>query len=276
MKLNKMLLVVALVLSVILGFGITSCQKMERPALVIIPDPPPPPYNPLKSYFAFENNVVDSGELKLTATASNVTYAAGVSGQAMQGAANSYVLLSTPGDTLKNLGSYTISFWMNSGPATNATGIFAISNTKEFWGNLEIFLEGYSVDATTAFLKVHMFNKNAADKENWAEVKIPNVFGKWSHIAITYDGATSTFKIFGNGATVVNSVLKNGAYGPIAFADAGGAVIGAMQFMTTPSLTTNHGAEPWARNFSGSLDQFRIYNKALSDAEVTTLFTTKR
>lgn len=276
MKTYKILMPFIVVISLMFSLGITSCQKFDRPELLIIPDPPPPPYNPLKTYLAFENSIVDSGEIKLAGTATNLGYAAGISGQGMQGSANGYLLINAPGDTIKNLGSYTVSFWMNTGPATNATGIFAVSNTKEFWGNLELFLEGYSADATTAYLKVHMWNKNATDRESWTEIKIPNAFSKWSHIAVSYDGATSTIKIYSNGASVLSNVIKNGAYGPLAFADAGGMVIGAMQFMTVPSLTTSHGAEPWGRNFTGILDQFRIYNKALSDADIMALYTTKK
>ena len=276
MRTSKIVMSVAIAFAIVFSLGIISCQKLDRPELVIIPDPPPPPYNPLKTFLAFENGIIDSGENKLAGAASNLTYAAGISGQGMQGAANGYLLVAAPGDTLKNLGSYTVSFWMNSPPAVNATGIFAISNTKEFWGNLELFLEGYSVDATTAFLKVHMVNKNVTDKESWTEIKIPNVFGKWSHIGVSYDGTTSTIKIYSNGVSVLTSVIKSGTYGPLAFADAGGMVVGAMQFMTVPSLTTSHGAEPWARNFTGILDQFRIYNKALSDAELMVLYTTKK
>lgn len=255
-----------------------ACQKFDRPELVIIPDPPKV-YTPLKSFWAFENSVVDSGENKLAGTPTGITYVAGVTGQAMQGSATGNLFLSAVGDTIRNLGSYTVSMWVNSATAPSATGLLAISNSKTFWGNLEIFYEGYSVDATTAYLKVHMYNKNVAvvaDQEAWNEYKIPNWFGKWSHLAITYSGATSTFKIFANGVSVYTSVIKNGAYGPIGFNDVAGMVIGSFQFMTTPSLTTNHGAETWARNFTGQMDQVRIYNVALSDAEINTLFNTKK
>ena len=267
-----------LAIAILAIITISACQKLERPELVLIPDPPKPPYTPLKSYWAFENNAIDSGENKLAGVATGFSYVPGVSGQAVQGTATSNLLIASPGDTIKNLGSFTVSMWVNSGPAVNATGLLAVSNTKEFWGNLEIFYEGFSADATTAYLKVHMYNSNksTADREAWNEYKIPNWFGKWSHLAITYAASTSTFKIYANGATVYTSIIKNGTYGPVSFTDVGGMVLGSFQFMTTPSLTTNHGAETWARNFAGQMDQVRIYNMALSDAEVSTLFTTKR
>lgn len=260
-----------------LTLAVAGCQKLDRPELVLIPDPPKPPYSPLKSYWAFENSTVDSGENKFAGVGTAITYGAGISGQAYQGSATSNLVIATPGDTINNLGSFTVSMWVNSGPATNATGLFAVSNKNEFWGNLEIFYEGFSADATTAYLKVHLLNKNkpTATREAWNEVKIPNFFGKWSHLAVTYDASTSAFKIIANGKTEVNAIIQSGSYGPIGFENTNGMVLGTFAFMTTPTMAS-HGAETWARNFPGLLDQFRIYNMALTEAEVNTLFTTKK
>src|SRR3954462_14760349 len=102
MKANRIFLFATLLVSVAVSLGISSCQKMYRPPLVIIPDPPPPPYNPLKSYWAFENSVTDSGENKLAGTATNVAYAAGISGQALKLTGNGYIVVPAMGDTLKN------------------------------------------------------------------------------------------------------------------------------------------------------------------------------
>jgi hypothetical protein len=275
---------------------ITSCQKLYRPELKqIIKDPDPPPYQALKSFFAFENSVTDQGENKLNGTTKNVSYAAGVTGQAIKIGADGYVLykaigdsvkypnefIGLPADTLANLGSFTLAFWMNgAGPVQGgAQGLFAISHKTQFWGNLEVFLENWSnaADASEAFLKVHLFNDNRpANGEQWNEVKIPGVLNKWSHIAVTYNAANSQFSIYANGAAtgIVNKVLDGGNYGKIKFKDFNGMVLGSFAFQTTPSLT-NHGPEGWAKSFNGSLDQFRIYNQALSAGEIVALYNSK-
>lgn len=276
----------------------SGCQKMERPVLGNYPkDPPVPPYNSLKSFWAFENNTTDAGENKLTGTASNVTYVAGVTGQALKINPGGYLLLkaigqtnqdangfvSIPTDTLSKLGSYTLSLWMNgTGPVQNgAQGVFAISNKNEFWGNLEIFLENWSnaSDASEAFLKVHMFNAGVAsgNGEEWNEIKIPGFLNKWSHLAVTYDAATSKLTVYANGAaTAINGkTLGGGNYGKLKFNDFNGMVLGSYAFQTAPSLT-NHGPESWAKSFDGALDQFRLYNKALTAAEVTALYASKQ
>jgi hypothetical protein len=268
------------------SLAITACQKMERPELKqLILDPPPPPYT--------DNNLNDAGENNLTPTSTNVTYVTGINGQAANIGTGGYILLTAvgdtvsypngyrglPADTLKNLGSYTLSFWMNgAGPVKNgAQGLFSISNKNEFWGNLDLFLENND-NGSEAFLKVHMFNAGVAtgNGEEWAEVKIPNALNKWTHIAITYNAANSQLSIFADGqpTALAGKVLGGGNYGKIKFNNFNGMVLGTYQFQTTPSLT-NHGPESWAKSFNGALDQFRIYNRPLSAAEVTELFTSK-
>lgn len=297
MKSYKILLV-GLSFIIAFGFVITSCQKLDRPEMgEIIKDPEPPPYNSLKSYWQFENNTTDEGENKLKSTTKNLTYVAGISGQAIKIGNDGYLLLpaigdtvkypnefvAIPADTLRNLGSYSLSFWLNGvGPVQGgAQGLFAISHKTQFWGNLEVFLENWSnaADASEAFLKIHMFNdsKAPANGEQWNELKIPGVLNKWSHIVITYNEANSQFSVFANGqpSSIANKVLDGGTYGKIKFKDFNGMVLGNFAFQTTPSLT-NHGPESWAKAFNGALDQFRIYDRALSPAEITDLFNTKK
>ena len=289
MKLNKCLPFLTIITLFIL---VSACQKLDRPALDLILDPPPPAYNALKSFWGFENNVTDEGENKFKGTGVNVSYGAGINGQALKVGPDGYLLLkgtdtvkypngfvAVPIDTLKSLGSLTVAFWMNGvGPVTGgAQGLFAISNKNEFWGNLELFLDN---DNTTneAYLKVHMFNASVAsgNGEEWNEIKIPNGLNKWTHIAVTYDAGTSKLNVYADGVAVIpNKTLGGGNYGTLKFKDVGGMVLGTMAFQTTPSLT-NHGPEPWAKSFNGSLDQFRLYNKALSTTEISDLFNSKK
>ncbi len=260
--------------------AITSCQKLERPALGNYPkDPPPPPYSTLKSFWAFEDNLGDSGQNRSEAEAVNVTYEAGINGKAAKIGDAGYVLVKDVSDSIKNPGSFTLSFWMNViGPVQGgAQGVFALSNSKEFWGNLEIFLENLD-NGNEAFLKIHMFNSGVAsgNGEEWNEVKIPNALNKWTHLALTYEATTSKLSLYADGqpTALFDKTLGGGNYGPVKFADVTGMVLGNFAFETDPTLAS-HGAEDWARGINGSLDQFRIYKVALSAAEITNLFTGK-
>lgn len=274
-KIAKQLLVIMGIVLII-----SACQKLDRPELgELILDPPPPPYSTLKSFWGFENNTGDSGQFRALGVAKNITYVAGVNGQAAQIGADGYLLLASINDSLKIPGSFTLAFWMKGvGPVQGgAQGLFAISNSKEFWGNLELFLENLN-NGAEAFLKVHMFNGGVAsgNGEEWTEVKIPGALNKWTHIAVTYNETNSQLIIYSDGQPVVTKTLGGGTYGPVKWKDATGMVIGSFAFQTTPTQA-NHGAETWAKSFNGALDQVRYYiTKALTPAEITDLFTTKK
>ncbi|RYY52023.1 MAG: LamG domain-containing protein [Chitinophagaceae bacterium] len=282
-----------------LALAVSSCQKMDRPELKeILLDPEPPAYNPLKSLWSFENNITDEGENGLKGTVVNTSYVAGAKGQALKFGAGGYWVSdgrdttvfpneysSLSYDSLSNLGSLTVSFWMNgTGPVVEAQGLFSIAHKSEFWGHFDVFLESNQAGMAPddAYFKVHIVNDGvSADKEQWIDAgaasQLTGVFGKWTHIAFVYDAATSSFTTYRDGAPtgVANRILHGGTYGRLKFNNVGGIVWGTHQFMTTPSLTSNHGAEGWARSFNGAIDQARIYNKALSAAEINQLFTSK-
>ena len=265
----------------VLALAIAGCQKMDRPEFgEIILDPPPPPYSTLKNFFEFEENPGDSGQFRMAVKAENITYVDGVSGKAAQIGEGGYIVQQAVNDSLKTPGSFTVAFWMNGvGPVINgAQGLFALSKNTEFWGNIEMFLENND-NGDEGFLKVHMFNTNASDGkgEQWNEIKIPGILNKWTHIAVTYNASNSQLSIYADGqpTTIHNKVLDDGNYGDLNFTDVNGMVIGTYAFQTDPSLT-NHGPEDWARSFNGALDQFRFYNVALSDSEITALFDSKK
>lgn len=263
------------------GLAITGCQKMERPEFgEIVLDPPPPPYSTLKNFFAFEDNAGDSGQFRMATKVQNVTYVEGINGKAAKIGEGGYILQQAVNDSIKTPGSFTLAFWMNGvGPVTGgAQGLFSISNSGQFWGNLDLFLENNDAGpADEAFLKVHMFNYTHTDNngEEWNETKIGGALNKWTHIAVTYDAATSLFSIYADGqpTAIHQKELRGGDYGPMIFKDVNGMVIGTYQFQTEPPLSGSK--QDWARSFNGAFDQVRFYNVALSHAEVTALFDSK-
>lgn len=276
---------VSIVLAI--AFVFSACQKLERPALGDYPkDPPPPPYSILKSYFSFDNTIRDTGQYRLPVISKNITFVTGVSGQAAQIGDGGYILSTKLNDSLKTIGSFSVAFWMKgaTGPVQNgAQGVFAISNSAQFWGNLEMFMENYNdpTDPNAVWLKIHMFNASVTGGgEEWTSddnTKLKNVLGKWTHIALTYDAATSKLSLYKDGMpTAVNGkVLGGGNYGNIKWTGVTGLVLGSYAFQTSPSLT-NHGPETWAKSFNGALDNFRFYNVAISAADVLSLYTNKQ
>jgi hypothetical protein len=95
-------------LSTVLLVVITSCQKMERPALGDYPkDPTPQPPGPLKFYTAFEATPVDSQQ-GVYGIQLNTTYEEGVNGQAYKGSPDSYIKFGSAND-FANSTSFTVS-----------------------------------------------------------------------------------------------------------------------------------------------------------------------
>lgn len=265
-----------------------SCQKMDRPALGDYLQDSNPPGGPLKFYVAFDgtsgNGVKDAVDsIQANYPVSNtMTSVDGISGKAMKGGTeNQYIKYSSANDFVSTVSSFTVSFWMKGvgQPVTGGTqGLFSISNSTQFWGNLEVFLENNN-NGNEAFIKVHLLNANIpGGGEQWIAdnaMKFANVLDQWTHVVFTYDETTSGFKTYINGTLKNDRVLNNGNYGKIKFNNFNGLVIGTFAFQASPSLT-NHGPEEWAKSFNGTIDQFRLYNTALTPAEISALFTGKK
>ena len=152
--------------------------------------------------------------------------------------------------------------------ANGIAGTVNLSHNSNFWGNIDQFFENGS-SASAATFKVHVTNGDG--KEHWiTKTDIPDAFGKWTNIVTTFDGTSKTFKLFVNGTQVASDV--DAGFGDLHFANSGKLVFGTVRFMTTPSLTSSHGAEGWAGFLNGSMDEVKIFNKALSSDEILALY----
>lgn len=268
-------------------FGLTSCLKQFNPASYM-PEKSFGGYTNsdqiepgnLVAYWSFNGNINDSAGQNfgnLVGTNSGCTFTQGIKGQALMIGPNNYVVFNNPGTVIPNLKSYTITFWMNTPQNTQyGYGIFSIANNQGFWGNLDIYMDNGSTSSMSPF-KVHMFNGNDKNTDQFQAVQMSNPWNQWVQVAITYDSSMTTstnFYIYQNGVSVYSTLLKDTTdnYGPLKFVNASAFVIGTWQFQTNPSLTSGSSSQPWAGSFGGALDEFRIYNKALNPAEVNALY----
>lgn len=228
----------------------------------------------LVAYWPFDGdlNEILSGT---AATNHEVTVVNGFKGQGVSFSANSpsWLLTDAPA-AITGLQSFTLSFWVNPTFVDNNAdnkidgilGILALSNPGRFWGNLEWFVENES-NEDAAIVKVILTHDNATE----TDVVVNNykgLFGSWSNHTLTFDAATGTLSYFINGSRLATKVVPWS--GPIAFVNSGPMVFGTAQFQTSPSLT-NHGPEDWASHLTGSIDEVRIYNKALAEADINAL-----
>ncbi|MWB95029.1 LamG domain-containing protein [Flavobacterium sp. GA093] len=189
------------------------------------------------------------------------------------------------------------------GQGKGAQGIFSIVRPTEFWGGINLFLENPdSANPNRLRLKLGVENGRAgvAWKSQSAIVNIDNSLNTWVHVVLAYDSKTSTINCYTNGAPsaniggfpyaptagVVGSVIwyaddsgtfensKNAPkYGAFEMIGTNGKVVfGNHQFQTNPSLTSGGSAQGWATSYAGLMDEFRIYDSALTTSEVTALY----
>ncbi|MFT3932578.1 MAG: LamG domain-containing protein [Chitinophagaceae bacterium] len=221
----------------------------------------------LVAYFAFDNSLIDSIS-KTSLTNAGTSFSTGVKGNSMQVGANHYATF-VPTAAIKGLQNISIAYWVNT--PINTAGIqtpVSFVNSTQFWGNLDMFFDGQT--ATSSVFKMHVFG-SAGAKEAWlTSWSLTNPWSTWTHIALTYDMASTTFTFYVNGTAVGTSVQSG--FGALNFANFPAIVFGTVQFQTTPSMTSGATAQSWASYVLGNIDQVRIYDKALPASDVKALY----
>ena len=292
----KNILLAASIASVIAVVG-TSCTKADYGDDFIKGDPPPvaggfvnsseiAPAN-LVAHFPFENNVTDAkGGVTGGATSGTTSFIAGRKGQAYKGSTNGFIGYSNPGP-IATLTSFTTALWVNTAKHDGgAQGVFTLAKQDgSFWGNFFLMIEGNNSTSNRMFMKLHFEKNTVPFVEHWIEpfgdFRPDDMYGAWRHIAWTYDAATSKVGFFINGA---KRTLPPGADTRIA--DPSGTPLGALSFKNPTKFIIggmqNHLGAPfnapevWMLNYTGALDEFRIWNKALSETEISALVTLER
>ncbi|MBS1487486.1 MAG: LamG domain-containing protein [Bacteroidetes bacterium] len=261
---------------------------MERPSLGNYPKDANPPGGPLKFFAAFDGtttnamlNAVDS--IRANFPSSNpMTAIDGISGKAIQGDGTAYITYASPNDFGSTASSFTISLWekRNGIPGGNASFLFTIPSANNQWGSYGfsmflLFDWGTWTPTTSAKIKFYMVDDNC-HCDNWfawdgggATSLVPNVQdNNWHHIALTYDGTTSTLTLYVDG--VANSVA-------LSWGTHGGLNINASQIQQL-NIGGNKNIPDmgWGMNWDGGIDQFRMYATALSASQIQTLYNDKK
>ncbi|WP_407425402.1 LamG domain-containing protein [Arcticibacter sp.] len=243
----------------------------------------------LVAYWSFDGDAKEAmGNVTGERINGSGTFAPGRKGQAYMGAPNAFISYDSPG-SIAALTSFTVAFWINTPKhGGGAQGIYALTRADgSFWGNFQVIIEGNTSTSNKMQMKLH-FEKNSTppviNTEHWIDppeaARPDNMYGAWRHVTYTYDEQTSKAAMYANGQAVdlgASADRKSGAgdagLGALAFKDAARFVIGGFQ---------NHlgapygGLEPWMLNYTGMLDEMRIYKKALSSQEVSALYQLER
>jgi len=241
----------------------------------------------LVSKFSFDGNITDSKNGITDGVGTNVTYEAGVKGQAYKGSSSSFIAYNTVANSVINLKSITVSMWIKTDPHTGgAQSLFMLPKKTDFWGNIFTLIEGTG-PATTMLMKNHI-QKDVTPSIPWAGQFIEhagtnvlnNMFGSWKHVVWTYNGTSSTYSLYVDGQKLdlpasiskryASDPLTGGVgYGELANSEVSKFIIGGYQ----QHLGSPWGApDGWMLNYTGLMDEFRIYDSALADNEVTALY----
>jgi hypothetical protein len=294
------------------ALGIESCSKSSSGGGGTTPPPPPVLIGGYASsdsvasanliaYFPFDADANDhKGGLTATAVGTGVTFtSAGVRGNAYQGAYGSYYTLPVPsgGGVYTTLGSYSESFWFKMASQDSTTqGIFFLSGTTT-QDELVTEIESYKPVSLDS-VKIHTgFNDLASPN---FKLFIPETFdtlaiGKWVHVAITYNAGTGEYIVYQDANvagtnTAFSPPTPAGAHTPdpvsyvspnILYTDnTKSTLLGSIAFTSDPPKTIVIGSWPDGLFgqvaikdcFVGQMDELRVFNKALTQIEVTGLF----
>lgn len=292
MKTNKEFLKIAWIGALFISAGLTQCTKPETDDEFPLGDPPPveggfvnsseiEPNN-LVAYFPFDGNVNDAkGGVTGGATSGTTSFVEGRKGQAYQGSTNGFIAYANPGP-LATLKSFTVALWINTAKHDGgAQGVFTLAKQDgSFWGNFFMMIEGNNSAENKMFMKLHFEKNSASFVEHWIEpsgdFRPDDMYNGWRHVAWTYDAATSKASLYVNGQ---KRTLPPGAEDRKA--DAAGTPLGALEFKAPTKFIIggmqNHLGAPfnapevWMLNYTGKLDEFRVYDKVLTSQEINAL-----
>ncbi|MFV8325018.1 LamG domain-containing protein [Flavobacterium sp. ZS1P14] len=272
MKINKSILKKAFGIAFI-SLVFTGCQEMDRPVLGDYPKDANAVGGPLKFYVPFDDTATDPLKFAVDnirakfPTDNPLTPTEGISGKGIKGGvAKKFIAYPSANDFAKTASSFTVAFWSKRAVPTQTEFAFAL--TSDNWAKASMFL---LMEGTAAKPIVKLFVDEQGTGDHWFEWvngdSVPGLFDdQWHHLAFVYDAATSKMSFYKDGVKYADKSWNN--HGAVKFnaSRINGFRIGG----------SGNPEEGWMNSWTGSFDNFRLYNTALPLADVQTLFAEKK
>jgi hypothetical protein len=213
----------------------------------------PTPVEGLSAYYPFDSNVLDaSGNGNILTVTGSVSYVPGRVGSNAVYLANEANVIATPTKASNQLtrsitlsSSTTLSFWLNFTKAPLSGQYCTPVAVGTFGASPEIITTvAQYVNTTQTALFVYLGSGNSST--------VTLNINTWYHISIIYNPSTTSY-LYVNGGSTIISVAAGTNYGNYTL------IIGEI-----PTTSYN-------RPFAGFIDDFRIYNRALSASEIAVL-----
>jgi len=271
--------------------GMASCKKLDQPALPgdYPKDNPVTPTSSLRFALNFDstNEAAKQLNIRFADSISNypsffpdasITAGTGVKGTAFQSTGTSYVHYYNAND-MGAAKSFTLAFWMNVPLAKkdndHAVGIMALASTTGFWSEIAVYADNTTKGSSDSMdLKFHFANGTG---DNWdfagytGNARWPKMYdGTWHQVVFTYDANTKTGVMYRDGVVFDTKTNETIAFD----GKAGQFVLGG--FQEAASIVDTYAKNTWMGYFTGSIDQLKMYNAALSASDVANLYNNKQ
>ncbi|HMK02767.1 MAG TPA: hypothetical protein VK489_01195 [Ferruginibacter sp.] len=298
MKNNFNNLKIAALLVLAAGLINTSCTKADYGDDFTKGDPPPVPGGftnssqvaaaNLLAYWNFDGSNKETKSSIAPTVESNASFVTGVKGQALHLNAG-YVLYPTINalSSTNAIASCTVSMWVNfANNGSQASEFFALTQTPAAQTD---WLTILNVAAETGRpfgsenLVFHSWigtypggNRNGGDNINdygnaGVDFQIVPKANQWVQYMMRYDGVAETIDLFANNIRVSNNNFRvRTGLGPIISPTPTQVLLGGFPTMATGFPLS--GNQSWQALLTGSIDELRVYSKALTDVEISALY----
>jgi hypothetical protein len=248
----------------------------------------------LKSYWSMSGNGNESKSGTAPTSSTGVTFTSdGVKGQAATFNNGYLYYASAVGGALTSGQPWTVSAWIQAAntfipggnpPANNHPyQYFQLARPNQLFGSINLLYEAgqFGVNSDTMTLKSlysdagglqdNINNYGIAGTEYMVVKKAGT--GKWVHVVTTYNpaggtGSQSVLRIYADSVLVSNRNFEN--RGSNAYVYTPHEVIIGGWYNNIPGKTVS--ADTWTTPFTGKIDEVRVYNKLLTDAEILALY----
>jgi len=263
--------------------GVTSCKDDEvvLPAIGGFNTAADVAATNLVAHWGFEGDGKETKSGAVPASSTNATYETGAKGKGVKFTKG--FLAYNAITALNSLPNMSVTAWVNvdnnSGAPGVPTSFFTMSRPNEWAGNINLMSEtGWRKAGRDTLIVKGLIVSNKAGSPNFQDVRnepsnggvqVVNGINKWTHIVMSYDATSEKFKVYANGVKVSNPDWETRATtGPLTFYSPTKPVIGAWGTNVAGGGT----AEGWQVPMTGSMDEVRVFNKALTDAEINSLY----
>jgi len=278
-----------------LAFGIaicsaifSSCKKSDNPN--DLPEVDPSAYqgkvdgynssdeiypNNLKAYWSFDDTKNELKSASAPTQTANDAFVAGVKGKAIK-LNGGYLYYAKQFDAFKTdaLKSFTVSVWVQiTNNGSKRTMLLTLARPNTFDGSLDFRLNTQANPATVTDklgIGPRFSTVGGGSQDNLNATLNPKIGADvWTHLVLTYDANSGTFKEWANGIDV-GSYNNRGVGNNLFKAYEPGEFIIGGNYNVIPGKAVNTSVEYAAMN--GTVDELRIYDTVLPDAHIKALY----